>query len=591
MYPARFVLMVCIALLSGGCSYDGSVVDPTDPPFPMTAEQIATMVTSNQIFVRSVAGDGRVVIDCRCGPTVNSADIAPIVFKALIATEDIRFYSHKGFDPYSTSRALSSNVLNKLLRKEGNSQGGSTIEMQLCKNRILRKDKGITRKWQERSCAKAVAQALSKDDTLLAYLNSAYFGEGRGGEPTYGIEQAARTIFGKHASELLDFEAAVLIGMLQGPELNSPFKKPKNAKKRAQIVLGQLYKYDFISKRDYLNAKKARIKTGKLRHVKFEHRYFTDWVVKSIQGQSIRLEPGMHIPITLQAATQAQAEAAFKLALGKSGMEADQPAAFGTIRADGKVIAMMGGRDYKISQFNSFVYGQRPPASTFKSVVYAAGVESGLTLGEPVNDGIYKGEKWNPKLLENGRGMIPVAEAFALSRNIPAIRIAERVGYRKVAKLAKKMGIDEKLPINQNLALGGFDVSPLNMTSAFTTFTNQGLHVQPYGYHGVVDKYGAIVSWPKREGEGEVAISPKSAQLMQKLLRGVVADGTGNPAGAVKNAKGKTGTSDDNHDGWFIGFAEKTVTGVWLGSANSDADIPVNGKLASTVWAEIAKTY
>lgn len=584
MRRARSLLLGCMALALCGCNFGGAMVDPTDPPFPMTAEQLHAIINSNQIYVRSVGGDGKVIIDCRCGPKVPLREISPYVVKALIATEDIRFYSHKGFDPISTTRALTKNILG--MRK---AEGGSTIEMQICKSKILRTDKGIKRKWTERSCAKAVAAAMSKDDILLAYLNSAYLGEGRGGQPTYGIEQAARTIFGKQASELLLYEAAVLVGMLKAPDSNNPIKHPEEANKRAQVVLKQLLKHKFVTQKEYGTAKKSRIKIGQLKHLKFEHRYFTDWVIKSIQGQSIKLEAGMHIPITLQVATQAGAETAFKVALEKSGLDVLQPAGFGTIRADGKVIAMMGGREYKTSQFNSFVYGKRPPASTFKAIVYAVAVEGGLKLRESVFDGRFEGENWKPNLLESAKGMISISEAFAQSRNIPAIRIANRVGYGAVVKLAKKMGIADKLRADQNLVLGGYEVSPLTITSAFTTFTNEGVHVPPYGFYGAVDKYGSVIHWPNRIGKK--AIKPKTALAMQKLMRGVVDNGTGKPASFIKNAKGKTGTSDDNKDGWFIGFTEKTVTGVWLGTGKNDGDIPVNGALATKVWAGIVQSY
>ncbi len=584
MHLARFFSIGCLALALCGCNFGGAIVDPTDPVFPMTAEQLQVMVNSNQIYVRSVGGDSGVIVDCRCGPKVPLREISPYVVKALIATEDIRFYSHKGFDPISTTRALTKNILG--LRK---AEGGSTIEMQTCKSKILRTDKGIKRKWTERACAKAVAAAMSKDDILLAYLNSAYLGEGRGGQPTYGIEQAARTIFGKHASELLLFEAAVLVGMLQAPAANNPTKNPRDANKRAQVVLKQLLKYKFITQKEYSTARKARIKTGRLKHVKFEHRYFTDWVVKSIQGQSIILEPGMHIPITLQVKTQAGAEAAFKLALENSGLHVFQPAGFGTIRADGKVLAMMGGREYKTSQFNSFVYGKRPPASTFKAIVYAVAFEGGLKLRETVFDGSFEDENWKPDLLENAKGMISISEAFAQSRNIPAIRIAKIVGYGEVVKLAKKMGITDKLRADQNLVLGGYEVSPLTITSVFTTFTNEGVHVPPYGFYGVVDNYGSVIHWPNRNGKK--AIKPKTALAMQKLMRGVVVHGTGKSASFINNAKGKTGTSDDNKDGWFIGFTGKTVTGVWLGAGKNQDDTPVSGALAAKTWAGIVQSY
>ena len=563
-----------LAVALGSCGPFGEMADPTDPPFPMTGQQISTLMHANQIYVRSINGDGTWSIDCRCGPQVKSNEISPWVAKALIATEDIRFYAHKGFDPISTTRALTKNVLG--FRK---AEGGSTLEMQLCKNKVLNKDKGFNRKWQERSCAKAVAQAMSKADTLLAYLNSSYFGEGRGHQPSYGIEQAALTIFSKHASKLGVYGSALLIGMLQAPGKFNPYKDWKKADARAKVVLAQMYKYQFISRREYATAKQGRVQKGNVQRLAFGHRYFTDWIMKTVATEIPQLAAGMHIPLTLQVRTQSGGEAGFAKALKAAAMPDQQFAAFASIRSDGQVIAMMGGQAYAQSQFNNFVEGQRPPASTFKAIVYAAGIEKGMNIDQAVFDGARKGEIWKASLLETAKGQISVSEAFARSRNIPAIRIAEVVGYKKLVQLAKRMGIAGNLLPNQNLALGGFNTTPLNMTSAFTTFTNAGFHQKPYGHFGIVAADGKILSWPDRVGVK--VLKPSTVKTMQALMRKVVTRGTGKPADAVKDAKGKTGTSDNNRDGWFIGFTEKTVTGVWIGDTNSGSGVTANGALAA----------
>jgi penicillin-binding protein 1A len=598
MPPRKLFFILCLATVLSGCVSDvGQSLEinaPTqesgtpDQVFPMSVASnvylLPTIMTSNQIYVREIDTNGGVIIDCRCGPQISRDEIPKHLHDALIATEDIRFYAHKGFDPISTTRAMFKNILGM-----GAKEGGSTIEMQLCKNKVLNPEKGIDRKLLERNCAKAVAETMTKSDTLLSYLNSAYFGESKDGRAIYGIEQASLSIFGKHTSDLGLYESAVLIGMLKAPNRYSPLKNNVRADERAQTVLRQMYKNDLITGREYKAARNGKYKRGKLKPLNFEHRYFTDWVMNVSMANNGYIEVGMHIPVTLQVRTQASGEIGFQRAIKKAGLSDSQPASFGAVRADGAVIAMMGDRNYAKSQFNNFVYGKRPPASTFKAIVYAAGVENGVIARTKIYDGQALGEHWKPSLLEGSLGQTTAITAFAKSRNIAAIKVAERFGYENVISLARLMGINEPLPANQNLALGGFEVSPLTMTSAYTTFTNGGVHEMPYGYHAVINRSGQITSLPYRTFTR--AMHPKSAKTMIGFLRSVVISGTGKAASIIKNAKGKTGTSDDEKDGWFIGFTGQTVTSVWLGTVSKGRNIPVDGAMTAGVWAGVVGGY
>jgi penicillin-binding protein 1A len=554
----------------------------------LSPSQLKIMVTHNQLVIRSVSSDGQITYDCLCGPTIAPWEVSPYLREALLNTEDQLFMHHKGWDPVGTARAAGQNVWNWARSMLGSgrkpTQGGSTLGMQLCKNRVFSSEQTFERKLSDKWCAEYLDAVMRKDEIIASYLNAAFFGTGKGKKPIYGVANAARAYFGKLPKDLNLLESATLVGMLRAPSRYNRFKNPKDTRELANGIINNMYGNGLISKEVRDKAIQSSYLMGNLYSINFEHRYFADWVISIVKSKTGELSPGMRIPLTMQATTQALQARAFQKGLSEFGVEKDAAAAFVTVSNNGQVLALSGGQSYSSTQFNAAVFGKRPAASTFKAFSYAVALRKGKKGYDRIYNGSRFGEKFPGSLEPPLPGWMTVSDAFALSKNIPALRIQRYAGEKEVIELARNAGLADHFPSGSALALGAVETSPLRLAGSYNIFLNNGIYVEPFGFFGVANSRGEVLHWhAKREKR---LIDEKLVLRMHIMLRAVVTKGTGRQANMVADAKGKTGTSDDNKDAWFVGFKERAVTSVWIG----ENKIKLSGSEAAKVWASIVSS-
>lgn len=545
-------------------------------------QHLKLLVASNQLVVEPVAGGG-VQITCLCGPQISLAEIPLHVRQALIAIEDRRFADHNGFDPIGMGRGLWRGITGRRV------EGGSTITQQLCKNRVLNRDRALMRKGNEVACAYNLETVMGKDEVLHAYLNGMEFGY-VAGRPVIGIEQAARVHFGKRARDLNPLEGAMLAGMMKATGRFNPTTNRERSHERALTVLAAMEEVGYITAAQRQQHAKLKAGGGKVAPLVFETRYFSDWVLRDLAAQGTSLKPGMRVALTFEALTQAQTQQAFTAALKAKGVRGGDAVRFLTMKLDGRVVAMMGGWSYAEDQSDGITGDRRQPASTFKPFIYAAALEKGLTPDSPVLDRPKAGETWSKAMLARRLGRVTLAEALARSANIGTVRLLREVGFARVEDLARRVGITAPLRDDESLALGTSEVSLIQMASGFAAFANGGVRVRPHGYVAVVDASGDVVSWPRDRRQR--AMAREVAAAMKRMLQQAVSKGTGQSAAVVSGAGGKTGTSNRNRDAWFVGFTSGQVTAVWAGvRARETRGLAVTGADMAGVWAKTVQSF
>lgn len=550
-----------LLLLLAACSVTGDQPPLDDGAVPATKQQAAylTLINSNQIqFERT--DDGSLEVVCRCGPKIYTTDIPITLKQAVVAIEDKRFNDHHGIDPLAWGRAIG----RAITAPDENYEGASTLTQQLVKNAILYADRDPFRKRREMAIAIELEKVLSKDEILVAFLNQTIFGQ-TGARPIVGAEQAARHFFGRAAIELSLYESAVLAGLLKGPTIYNPNKYPERSRARAKLVLEAMLEQGFITRKEFTNALKERRRRGPRRPIKFEYRHFTDWVISEIGAErpDIEFNEYVRIPLTLETISQAKAESSLVAATQRFAPH--QEVSFVTMAYDGRVVVMVGSRDYGTRQFNLATQAKRQPASSFKAFIYLAAIE----------ERVVRPSRW-------------LTRAFARSDNEVAQSLTRLVGPDKVAAVARRLGIRSPLREDQSLALGTSELSLTELTGAYAAFASRGFRATPYGYYGVVES-GYALHWPDRQ-RGPRVIERGPVDEMRKLLRAVVLYGTGKPAAIVPGVRGKTGTSDENRDAWFIGFNSRNVSGLWIGNPDNSPMRGVSGSVASSVWAETVRS-
>ncbi len=510
------------------------------------------------------------------GGAVAVKDLPAHMPRAVLAIEDRRFYGHFGIDPIGVARAAIANL------KAGRIvQGGSTITQQLAKNLFLGPERTVKRKVQELLLALWLERKFSKDQILTIYLNRVYFGAG-----TFGIAAAAERYFGKPARKLALNEAVMLAGLLKAPTRYSPTRNRGLAARRAGLVLDRMAALGFISKAQAGKAKRhpARPRRQQERF----GRYFADWAfgqVKSYIGGAGR---DLVVTTTLDVRLQRMAEAKLKAMLsGPAARAAARQAALVAMAPDGAVRTMVGGRDYGASQFNRVTQALRQPGSAFKPFVYLAGIEAGLKPETTVIDAPVTIGGWSPRNYDNRyRGRVSLSQALARSINTVAVRVQQKAGIENVIRAARRLGITSKLKREAGLALGASEVTLLELTAAFGAFANDGLGVWPYAVRQVRDERGKVLYRRSGSGPGR-KIAPQALSHMNRMLAAVIAEGTGRAANIGRPAAGKTGTSEDFRDAWFIGYTADLVAGVWMGN---DDGAPMKrvtgGGLPARLWRE-----
>ena len=491
--------------------------------------------------------------------------------RAVVAVEDRRFYVHRGVDFKGVLRAVYNNF-----RRQERAQGGSTITQQLVKNLLLTNAKTIPRKLLEIGYAVKLERNYSKDEILESYLNGIYFGHG-----VYGAEGAARFYFSKHIWDLSLDEQALLVGLIRGPELYSPYRHPDRALERRNLVLEVLLGQGDLSQREYEQLSALPLEVEEDPNYLSRGGYFADYIEAYLaqqygwSAQYIR-SGGLRIYTTADAYMQRIAEETIA-ALPKGETGRPEAALVALNPTNGQILAMVGGRNYRFSTYNRAVRVRRQIGSAIKPLIFAAAVESGFTPDTLVVDELVtymvNGNPWTPQNADGKyRGQIPLRDALAWSVNTVAVRLVHELGVKPVFDFIQRLGLPLVEAGSRNdqalapLALGGLTtgVTPLELSGAFTAFANQGLRSTPQGLLRVEDAQGRVL----RRGSirQEQVIRPETAQAVTEMMQDVIAYGTGQRADPGRPAAGKTGTSNENTDSWFVGYTPELLATIWIGN-------------------------
>jgi penicillin-binding protein 1A len=512
---------------------------------------------------------------------VNYYELPQNLINAVIATEDRRFFSHSGIDVFGISRAFYVN------RKAGRIvQGGSTITQQLAKMLFLSSQRTVKRKIQEILLAFQLERHFTKEQIITFYLNRAYFGSGN-----YGVGSAAKYYFSKDVSQLNLNESAMLAGILKSPAKFSPKNNRKKAEERANVVLKAMIDAGFLgeenlSELDY-DPNYVSYHAQRFYFADFVYDQFDEFLEKKNYA-----EKSVTVTTTLDEKIQTKLEEVLanfieinSKKLGKSQISVV------IMKKDGAVLGMSGGNDYQQSQFNRAVYSKRQPGSAFKIFVYLAAFERGLSLNDVFEDKKINVGTWLPENYEKRYlGEVDVTQAFADSLNSVAIQIGRKVGENAIIEMARDSGIISKISKNDpTIALGTSEVSLFELTASYATIANDGVPVIPYFIRKMENDLGYELYVRKTSGF-EPVISKESIANMKKLLRAVVKNGTGKNADVADNIYGKTGTSQNFRDAWFIGFNDNYVVGVWIGNDdNSPTNKITGGLLPAKLFGKIIK--
>ena len=531
--------------------------------------------------VTLVAADGTRLASFgdRFGATRSLTELPPQLPRAVIAVEDRRFYEHGGIDFRGLMRAVYVN-----LREGRISQGGSTITQQLAKNLFLTSERTFKRKIQEVMLAFWLEHRFTKDQILTIYLNRVYLGAG-----TYGVDAAARHYFGKPATRVTLYEAALLAGLLKAPSRLNPTRDPAGADQRTALVLQTMVEAGFISEAEALAAQQAKTPTRVARDDIAPH--FADWILAQVRDFLGGIESDIRVVTTVDPSLQQIANEELSAILEAEGAarRAGQ-AALVSLAPDGAVRALVGGRNYAESQFNRVTQALRQPGSAFKTFVYLAGLEAGMTPDSSVKDAPVRIGNWTPGNY-SGRyyGDVTLRESFARSMNSVAVRVTQKVGAKTVVATAQRLGITSELRPTGGIALGASEVSLLELTGAYAVFANQGRRVQPYGITEIRDAEGRLL-FQRDSRSGDGVVSAKHLAQMSNMMSATVVWGTGKAAQPGRAAAGKTGTSQDFRDAWFIGFTAELVTGVWFGNDDSTPmDKVTGGSLPARLWGRVMR--
>lgn len=524
--------------------------------------------------------------------------ISPNIVKTVIAMEDTDFYKHNGINIKGIMRAIYVDI-----KARSFVEGGSTLTQQLARNLFLYKQKKIVRKLAEMVLAIKIEKKFTKTEILEMYLNQVYWGHN-----AYGIESASRMYFGKPSAELNLSESAALVGMLSGPELYSPFRNFQRCKERQKIVLQRMRKLEIISLQEYRAALNETLVLAERKKHRYKAPYFTSYVVEKLvemYGEESTYTSGMNVYTTLDYNLQQHAEKVVKEAieLGQQSywikgekvenLNYNEAALLSIDPRNGHILVMQGGASYKDTQFNRTVQAFRQPGSAFKPFVYLAALEKGLSPGTFIEDkpitfntieGTYEPLNYTLKHLGN----IPMTKALERSVNVVAVKLNDLVGPQNVVNVARKSGIVSPLKPILSLPLGANEVTMMELTTAYMTFANNGIKVNPVAILKIEDRDGIpLYKHVKREKR---VLDANHVAALVEMMQGVVNYGTGRGAKLPRPIAGKTGTTSDYKDAWFMGFVPQMVTAAWVGNDDNDPMKNVTGGwIPAYMWKEFMK--
>lgn len=550
---AAFIILFVITI--GWLIFTAPLSKSLEPPVPPSITLLSAEGTP-------IARSGAIV-----GTPVDSTRLPDHVVDAFVAVEDRRFRSHWGIDPRGILRAFVNNVFTS-----NSAQGGSTITQQLAKNAFLSSKRTFGRKFQEVLIAFWLEAWLTKDEILSRYLSNVYFGDNQ-----YGLDAAARHYFSRPATELTTGQAAMLAGLVKAPSRLAPSSNLKGAQARQKVVIGTMVDAGLLTEAEAADIAPARLRLARTKALP-NGTYFADWVLPEARDQAGELGAVREVTTTLEMRMQRAAERAVR----NAGLRQSQIAIV-AMRPDGRVIAMVGGKSYADSPFNRATQARRQPGSTFKLFVYLAALRGGMTpdstvLDEPVTIG-----EWSPKNNDGRyRGQITLRQAFARSSNVAAARLTKDVGPRAVIRAARDLGISTPIAEEASIALGTSTVSLLELTAAYAAIANGEAPVRPRGL-SETDEPG----WLARFSDMRRPLGRRELDGMRELLAASVSEGTGRGAALSVETFGKTGTTQDNRDALFVGYAEGIVTAVWMGNDDNTSNPGLAGGGApARVWRD-----
>jgi penicillin-binding protein 1A len=509
---------------------------------------------------------------------LNLEKIPDTLQQAFIASEDRRFQSHTGVDPQGILRAFINN-----LRSNDLVEGGSTITQQLARILFLKQERTFWRKLKEIRLAQKIERELTKQQILERYLNLVYLGSG-----AYGVGDAAWIYFSKPVDQLTLSEMATIAGLAPAPNAYAPDKNPQAATARRNLVLERMQEAGFITPEQRLAASQETliVNSNPPRRLEIESPYFTSYIQQELPkyvSAKVLAGGGLIVETTLNPTWQKSAEAAVEKTLKNQGSwENFKEAALVAIDPrNGEIMAMVGGKDFGKNQFNRVTQAKRQPGSTFKGFVYATAIATGKSPYDTYIDEPMSVDGYEPKnFRENFRGEMTMKDALTRSVNIVAVKVLLDVGFEPIIKLAQDMGIKSELKPTYSLALGSNEVNLLELTSAYGAFATQGLRTEAHGIRRILNRQGQVI-WSANY-QSKRALDEETAAIMTWMLRSVVEKGTGTPAQLDdRPVAGKTGTSDEARDLWFIGYIPQVVAGVWLGN---DDNRPTWGSSTSAAY-------
>lgn len=582
----KFILVITVAVLLAGYAAIKMYLNDL-PPIPQLNSYNRNIVT--QVY----SADNHIIKTFQTFHYEKVAinEIPKYIKDAVISTEDKNFYTHDGYDILGIVRSLFVNAANKITHNRS-VQGASTITQQLARILFLSNEKTFTRKIKEIQVAARIEKTISKDKILEMYLNNVYLGSG-----SYGVKAAARIYFNKELSKLTLAECALLAGLPQAPSVYSPYRNKNLAEKRRNKVLKRMYIMKTITKAQYEQAIKEPIKLGGKTANSVENiaPYFIDYVLRELEDlgfdETEISQGGYKIITTLDYKSQIAANEAIErnMAAWHLKKKKNQAALFTFSPMNGAIIAYCGGKNYGESQYDRVTQAIRPPGSSFKPIVYTAAINKGYSPTDMMDDAPVTIGKWSPKNYGNKyKGRMPLYKALALSSNVIAVRLIESVGIPAVIDMARSLGITTPLTHDYTISLGSNGVKLYDMVVVYGNFANGGYRVKPYAIERIETQRGKVVYQAKRTRIVKV-LDKETAGVMTAMLRKVITSGTGKGADIGKPMGGKTGTTNNNKDAWFIGFTPDLVTGVFMGNDDNTSIGLTGGSAPARIWRDMMK--
>lgn len=584
---SRRLLRVALMLFVWGAFLGGLAVLWFGYDLP-SANKLSDITRRPSVTFLARDGSRMVTVGDYYAKPVDAKTLPKHVVQAFIATEDRRFFDHFGIDVFGIGRAFFRNL------KAGRVvQGGSTITQQLAKNFLLTEglyayhDRSMRRKVQEVLLSLWLEQKFSKHQIMTIYLNRVYFGSG-----AFGLSAAAKHYFDKEPSQLTLYESALLAGLLKAPSKYSPLNNPHYAAKRTQQVLTAMLDAGYISDKERERLKASSIPPLAQQHGNLFARYFVDWILEAVPNMVGSILQDLVITTTLDVKLQKKAEKILHNMIQTEGMplNATQGALI-SMTPSGSVRAMVGGCCYGKSQFNRAVQAQRQTGSAFKLFVYLAALEAGIMPQRRIVDKPVSIGNWKPKNYGwKSRGDVSMADGLAYSINVVSARLARFVGRGNVAEMASRLGISTPQPDDLTIALGSGEASLLEMTGAYACVAREGYPAKPFGIVEIRTKRGKVLYRPPAQSY-ERLLSEDISYQMHQMLQGVMNHGTGRKIkleGGI--CAGKSGTSQNYKDAWFVGYNDQLVTGVWIGNDDNTPMKKVTGAtLPGRIWYQFMK--